>query len=55
MPTIGASLAASIAAWLLDDLIAPFSNLPVRVLVNVAVSVWVFYVTRRWLRELRGD
>ena len=55
MPTIGASLAASIVAWALDALIAPIANLWVRVLLNVAVSVWVFYVTRRWLRELRGD
>lgn len=55
MPTIGASVAASVVAWLLDDLIAPFTNLPVRVLINVAVSVWVFYLVRRRLRELRGD
>jgi hypothetical protein len=54
MPTLGASLAASFAAWLLDDLIAPFANLPIRVVVNLAVSVWVFYAVRRRLRELRG-
>jgi hypothetical protein len=54
MPTLGASLAASLAAWFLDDLIASFANVPVRVVVNLLVSVWVFYAVRRYLIELRG-
>jgi hypothetical protein len=46
---------ASVAGWILDDLISPYANLPVRLLVNLVVSVWVFYATRSWLRDLRGD
>ena len=55
MPTLGASVVASAATWLLDDLVSPYANIPVRLLVNLVVSVWVFYATRSWLRELRGD
>jgi hypothetical protein len=55
MPTLGASIVASLVAWVLDDLISPFANMPVRVLANLAVTVWVFYRVRRFLVELRGQ
>jgi membrane protein implicated in regulation of membrane protease activity len=55
MPTIGAAIAASIAAWLVDELISSFAGTPVRVLVNLVLSVLVFVFVKRWLRELRGD
>jgi hypothetical protein len=54
MPTIGASIAASLVAWTIDDLLAPVANLPIRLLVNLVVSVFVFYAVRRYLIELRG-
>lgn len=55
MPTLGASLAASLAAWLVDALVSPVANTPIRILANLAVSVWVFVLAKRWLRDLRGD
>ena len=54
MPTIGASIAATLASWLVDALISSFAGIYVRALVGLAVSIWVFYVARKWLLDLRG-
>ncbi len=48
-------MAASVVAWLLDDLLSSWAGLPLRVTVNLVVSVLVFLYVRRWLTELRGD
>src|SRR5579863_9878348 len=55
MPTIGASVAASLVTWVIDDAISGFANLTVRIIVSLVVSVLVYYRTRRYLLDLRGD
>lgn len=54
MPTIGASIAASLAAWVLDDLISPYTSLFFRIMINLVVSIGVFYWARGALLDLRG-
>jgi len=55
MPTLGASMAASLAAWVLEDLLSRYTNLPVRAFLSLVVFVCVFYRVRRFLVELRGQ
>lgn len=54
MPTIGASIAASLLTWMLDDVISPYTNLFFRIMINLVVSIVVFYWARRALVDLRG-
>jgi hypothetical protein len=54
VPSIGAGLAASLAGWMLDELLQPFLGTVATLLLSFAASTVVFFVARRWLRELRG-
>jgi hypothetical protein len=54
VPTIGASIAASVVTWVLDDLISPHVSLFFRIMINLVVSILVFYRARRALVDLRG-
>ena len=54
MPSIGAALAALLAGWLVDGLLQPYLGTSATLLLSFAVSTVVFFVARKWLRELRG-
>ena len=54
MPTLGAMLVASVVGWLVDDLVGSYLNLPLRVLLNLVLSICVFYFARGVLLDLRG-
>jgi hypothetical protein len=54
VPSIGAGLAAMLAGWMADGLLQPYLATGVTLLLSFAVSTVVFFVARRWLRELRG-
>lgn len=54
MPFLGASLFATVCAWLVDAVLALFAPTSVRLLVGFVVSTVAFYWGLRYLRELRG-
>ena len=54
MPTIGAMAVASLASYVVGDLISGFASLPVQLIAGTGVFYGVFFPVRRWLRELRG-
>jgi len=54
VPTIGASLAASLAGWAVDGLIQPLLGTGVALVLSLTLSTVVFFVARRWLIDLRG-
>lgn len=53
MPTIGASLIATIAGWLLDALIADWVDVTTRLVVGLIGSSIMFLFALRWLQRLR--
>ncbi len=53
MPTLGAMALASLASYVVGDLIASFSSLPVQLVAGTAVFYVVYFPARRWLLELR--
>jgi uncharacterized membrane protein YeaQ/YmgE (transglycosylase-associated protein family) len=54
VPSLAAGLVASLAGWLIDDMLQPFFGMGVTLLVSAVASALVFYYARRWLQELRG-
>lgn len=54
MPTIGAMAVASLVSYIVGDLIANFSSLPVQLIAGTVVFYAVYHPVRRWLLELRN-
>jgi hypothetical protein len=54
MPSLAAGLMASVAGWLIDDLVQPYLGVGARVVLSLVCSTVIFFIARRWLRELRG-
>lgn len=54
MPTLGASMAALLAGWMIDDLLQPFLGLGATLLLSLVGSTIVFFMARKWLLDLRG-
>lgn len=55
MPTIGASVVASVAGWMIDGLLQPFLGTSVTLVLSLACSTVIFFFARRWLIDLRGE
>lgn len=55
MPTIGALVLASVAGILIRDWLGPLLGFSLTTLLSLVVSGLVYYFTRRWLLELRGE
>jgi len=55
VPTIGASLFATLAGFLVDALLESWASIYVRIMVGLIVSIVTFYWARLKLLELRGD
>ena len=55
MPFIGASLAATIAGFVVDALVESWASMFVRIMVGLIVSTATFYWARAKLIELRGN
>lgn len=53
MPTVGASVAAMLAGWVIDDMLRPYLGLGLTLMLSLVVSTAVFFFARKWLRELR--
>ncbi len=54
MPSLYAGLLASLAGWMIGDLIQPFLGSATAFVLSFAGSVVVFFATRKWLVSLRG-
>jgi hypothetical protein len=55
VPSLAAGLVASLAGWLIDDMLQPFLGAGVTLLVSLVGSTLIFFVARRWLLGLRGS
>lgn len=55
MPTLGASVAAFLAGWMIDEVFQPFLGLGVTLMLSFAGSTIVFFMARKWLLDLRGQ
>lgn len=54
MLVLGATLVSTVAAWLVDAVVAPFAPTSVRLMVGLIVSTVAFYWGLKFFRELRG-
>ena len=54
MPSLYAGLLASLAGWLIGDLIEPFLGAVPALVVSFVGSAVIFFVARKWLIDLRG-
>jgi uncharacterized membrane protein YdjX (TVP38/TMEM64 family) len=53
LPSIGAGVVAIFAGWIIDDMLQPLLGMGLTLLVSFAGSTVIFFVARKWLRELR--
>ena len=54
MPSLAAGLVASVAGWMIDDLVQPYLGVGARVVLSLVCTTVIFFVARKWLRDLRG-
>ena len=54
MPSLAAGLVASVAGWLIDDLVQPYMGAGARVVLSLVCTTVIFFVARRRLTGLRG-
>jgi hypothetical protein len=54
VPSLTAGLVASLAGWMVDDLVQPYLGMGFALFLSFASSTVVFYVARNWLIDLRG-
>jgi hypothetical protein len=54
MPSLYAGLLASLAGWLIVDLIQPFLGQVPAFVLSFVGSAAIFFVARKWLIDLRG-
>ena len=54
MVSLGAGLAALLAGWIIDDALQPYLGTGPTLVLSFVGSTVVFFVARKWLRELRG-
>lgn len=54
MPSLMAAAVASLAGWVLDELLQPYLGTGVTLVLSLVASTLVFFYVRSWLVELRG-
>jgi len=54
VPSLMAGLVASVSGWMVDDLVQPYLGMGPTLVLSLALSTVIFFVARKWLRELRG-
>jgi hypothetical protein len=54
VPSLVAGLVASLAGWMIDDMIQPYLGASLTFVLSLAGSTAIFFVARSWLIELRG-
>ena len=55
MPTLGATMAAMVAGWLIDAALEPLLGTGVTLTLSLGASTIVFFAAKKWLKDLRGD
>jgi hypothetical protein len=53
MPSLGASVAALLAGWMIDAMLQPFLGTGPTLMLSFAGSTVVFFLTLTWLKGLR--
>ena len=53
MPTLVAGIVASLAGWLVEDLLSPLLGMGPTVIVSLVFTSALFFVMRKWLVGLR--
>jgi hypothetical protein len=53
VPSLAASVIASLAGWVIDSLVEPFLGIGGRLLVGFVATVFIYVYARNWLLELR--
>ncbi|MEZ5289607.1 MAG: hypothetical protein R2745_00850 [Vicinamibacterales bacterium] len=53
MPSLGASVAAMLAGWVLDDVLAPYVGFGTRLVVGLVATSILWVLVFQWLRRLR--
>jgi hypothetical protein len=54
VPSLVAALVASLAGWMIDDIVQPYLGASLTFVVSLACSTAIFFLARNWLKELRG-
>jgi hypothetical protein len=54
VPSLAAGLVASVAGWLIDDLVQPYLDMGARVVLSLVCTAVIFFVARKRLIGLRG-
>lgn len=54
VPSLAAGIVASLAGWMVDDLVEPYLGMGFAFILSFVLSTVVFYAARKWLIELRG-
>jgi len=55
VPTLLATLIASLTAWLIDGLLRPLTGASAATAANLVVGVASFYLAKRFVSNLRGE
>ncbi len=55
MPSLVAAATASLAGYVLDDLVQPYLGTGMTMLLTLVASTLIFFYVRRWLVDLRGQ
>jgi hypothetical protein len=54
VPSLAAGAVASLAGWVLDDLLQPYLGMGLTLVLTLVASTLIFFYLRRWLVDLRG-
>jgi hypothetical protein len=54
VPSLTAAIVASLAGWIVDDIVEPYFGMSFAFILSFVLSTVVFYAARKWLIELRG-
>jgi hypothetical protein len=55
IPSLGASLAAMLAGWMIDAALQPYLGTGLTLVLSFVGSTVVFFVALKWLKDLRGS
>lgn len=54
MPSLAAALVASLAGWMIDEVVQGYFGTGATLVVSLVCSTVIFFVARAWLTGLRG-
>jgi len=54
VPSLAAGLVASLAGWMIDDVVQPYLGAGATLVLSLVCSTVIFFVARKWLIDLRG-